>query len=64
MEIIFLDCYPIPFKSSSGVTIDYSIQDTSDVEISIVNPGIYFFRLVFGGKTVVKQVARLEHYNR
>jgi len=87
-----LNCYPVPFTLSSGITIDFTIPETSDVEISIINskgqiisilvkekrntgnysvkwrgedeqgfsiPGIYFCRLVLGGKTVVKKIVQL-----
>jgi len=32
-----LNCYPNPFIFSSGITIDFTIPETSDVEISIIN---------------------------
>ena len=32
-----LNCYPVPFTLSSGITIDYSIPETSDVDLSIIN---------------------------
>lgn len=32
-----LKCYPVPFNSSSGITIDFTIPEVSDVKISIIN---------------------------
>lgn len=32
-----LNCYPVPFKSASEITIDYSIKENSDLDISIIN---------------------------
>lgn len=33
-----LNCYPVPSTLFSGITIDYSVPETSNVDISIINP--------------------------